>query len=77
MSKTKRWIEKQMEDGNYVLPNFGSSIHAEQYQKELEEYQEYSECPIQKAHDEYENHQNEKKYNSDAWVQAQRDVDFD
>ena len=64
MSKTKRWIEKQIEDGNYTLPNFGDYIHADEYQKELEAYQEYTECPIQKAHDEYETHQFKDKYES-------------
>jgi hypothetical protein len=64
MSKTKRWIENQMERGGYIPPNFCDYIHAEEYQKELEEYQEYSECPIQKAHDEYETHQFKDKYES-------------
>tara|TARA_R110000851_G_scaffold2508_4_gene9947 strand:- start:1363 stop:1593 length:231 start_codon:yes stop_codon:yes gene_type:complete len=75
MSKTKRWIEKQIEDGNYTfnIPNFGDYIHEDEYQKELEAYQEYSECPIQKAYDEYEANKL-NKYNSDAWMQAQRDV---
>jgi len=62
MSKTKRWIEKQIEDGNYTLPNFGDYIHAEEYQKELEAYQEF---PIQKVYDEYEKHKLKEKYQSD------------
>ena len=53
MSKTKRWIEKQMESANHPIPNFSDYIYPEQ--KELEAYQEYSECPLQKAYQEYEN----------------------
>ena len=39
MSKTKRWIEKQQEEGNYTLfSNFGAEELAQQQQQEAEEY---------------------------------------
>jgi hypothetical protein len=40
MSKTKRWIENQMERGGYIPPNFCDYIHSVEYQQELEVYEE-------------------------------------